>query len=267
MIDRLAQAVLDAHGRVSDEVPPVRPTIVGICGPVSVGKSTLAGEVARRIRVGWPAGRWPIGEESAGGRSAGADREQRGPGRSVTVVSTDGYLYPNAVLADRGLLDRKGEPETFDTDGLHRLLQDLRSGVADLSVPVYSHEAYDVLGRPVPLVPAEIVILEGIVVLQEPFRELLDLGVYLDADPDDVREWFVERLIEMVDALPVDSTSILSVFRQFDAAGRREAAVTTWEVFNVPNNLRNIEPTRASADVVVTLGPDHGIVGVEGALP
>lgn len=243
--------ILATHRLARSSSTPARCTIVGVGGPVAVGKSTFARELA----------------ESLGGRrhsvveSPVAEPSVAEP--SVAVVSCDGFLWPNAELQRRGLFERKGEPSTFDLERLAAFLGDVHDGVDGLPVPLYSHEDYDVAEDPVPFRAVDVLVVEGIVVLQKPIRRLLDLGIYLDADPDLTREWFVARLASIVEALPETSTNVLTFFRSLAPDELRAAAVATWEAFNVPNNERHIQPTRDGADAVVTKGTGHRVTSVE----
>jgi len=211
-----------------------RPVVVGIGGPVCVGKSTYSAALAERLR---------------------------GQGGIVTVVvAGDGFLWPNAVLAERGLLERKGFPESYDLLGASGFLDAVRSGDRDVVAPRYSHEDYDVVEGSEPVGTVDVVIFEGLVVLQQTFGPRLDLGVYLHAEHDVLRGWFVERFVRLVADLDEGSTSVLGLFRGLDETGLRQAAVGVWESYNVPNNRDHIEPMRDGADIVVELGPSHEIL-------
>ncbi|HMR97034.1 MAG TPA: hypothetical protein PKE05_15975 [Microthrixaceae bacterium] len=226
--------------RVSDLVADrnrartARPVVVGIGGPVCVGKSTYSAALAERLR---------------------------GQGGLVTiVVAGDGFLWPNAVLAERGILERKGFPESYDLLGASGFLDAVRSGDRDVVAPRYSHEDYDVVEGSEPVGTVDVVIFEGLVVLQQTFGPRLDLGVYLHAEHDVLRGWFVERFVRLVADLDEGSTSVLGLFRGLDETGLRQAAVGVWESYNVPNNRDHIEPMRDGADIVVELGPSHEIL-------
>ena len=149
---------------------PGRTRVLAIAGPVAVGKSTIAATLAARLR------------------SRGA---------SVEVLSTDGFLWPNDVLEARGLLDRKGRPETYDLDRLDALIIASRAGEPSLSAPVYSHQRYDVLDEPEVFARPDVLVVEGVVALQRRFG---DLGLYVDADVEDVEAWFVARMHDLVRA-------------------------------------------------------------------
>ena len=219
------------RARASGHRPP--PFVVGIAGPVSVGKSTLAARLLDDL--------------------AGLDGIA-----PVEVLGTDGFLFPNDELAARGLEMRKGFPESYDTGLIERTLDGLRTG-REVSVPVYSHETYDivpggvrVLGRP------GVLMLEGVNALQ--FRARLDFALYVDAPVAAIEEWYVARLVELVaDAPPNSFYAGWSGFtpEQVDALAR-----DIWRSINAVNLAEHIEPTRAVADVVVEKGPDHELLGV-----
>ena len=220
----LAQQILDTPvaGRVR---------VVGLAGGVGVGKSTwadaLVGEIRRR-------------------------------GSTAVVVSSDSFLHPNAVLDQLGLTLEKGSPASFDVDALVRFLTATRAGALPLEVPVHSHLTYDIDGRRT--VPAaEVVVLDGVNVLQPPIRALLDLAVYLDAEIADNRRWFLERFEQLRDAARDDARSF---YAQFVALSDEQCAAVanwTWDEMNLPNLLTHIQPTRRLADVVIHAAPDHSL--------
>jgi type I pantothenate kinase len=212
------------------------PFIVGVTGAVAVGKSTFAGELAAAIAA------WP-----------GAP--------AVDVVSTDGFLFTNAVLEGRGLLNRKGFPETYDVETFRAVLAAVRLGAAQ--VPVYSHTLYDIdpalarrLARP------DVLIVEGLG-LQDGAAALgLDVLIYLDADEGDVEAWFKARFIDLWRAAEADPTSFYARFRQMDEAQTRAFAGQVWQAINLPNLRQHIAPGRDVADLVVGKGADHAITSV-----
>jgi type I pantothenate kinase len=212
------------------------PFIVGVTGAVAVGKSTFAGELAAAVAAG-------------------------SGGPVVEVVSTDGFLFPNAVLEGRGLLNRKGFPETYDGETFRAVLATIRRGAAE--IPVYSHTLYDIdpalarrLERP------DVLIVEGLG-LQEGAAALgLDVLIYLDADETHVEAWFEDRFIDLWRAAEGDPTSFYARFRQMDEAQTRAFAGQVWQAINLPNLREHIAPGRGVADLVVRKGPDHALVGV-----
>ena len=212
------------------------PLIVGVTGAVAAGKSTFAGALRAAIEA------WP-------------ERP------SVEVVATDGFLHPNAVLEGRGLLNRKGYPESYDAAALRAALAALRAGPAEF--PSYSHTLYDIdpalarrLERP------DVLIVEGLG-LQEGAAALgLDLLIYLDADEANLEAWFEARFIEFWRAAESDPTSFYARFRHMDETQTRALAGQVWRAINLPNLREHIVHGRDIADIVVRKGPDHAILAV-----
>ena len=211
------------------------PFVLGVGGSVAVGKSTFAEGLSAlaSARNGW----------------------------DVTTIGTDGFLFPNRVLAERGLLERKGEPNTYDEAALLRVIAGIREGASALDVPRYSHRTFDVEpGGPVRV--GDVVIIEGVNALQPGLVVAYDLSVYLDADEEVIVGWFVERFLAMVAAADSDPESFYRRFVRLDGSGRESMARSVWSAINGPNLHRFVAPTRDSADVVVTLDADHGVVSV-----
>jgi type I pantothenate kinase len=224
-----------ALAAIATRLDPVPGTagVLTVAGAVAVGKSTIAAALAEELRA---------------------------RGRRVEVVSTDGFLHPNAVLLERGLLDRKGFPETYDLDRLDRLLDAARDGRTPLEVPVYSHEQYDVVAEPQQIDRPDVLVVEGIVALQRRFG---DLAVFIDADPDDIERWYVARFQDLVAAAADDPTSFYRGWIDLEPDEVADLARAVWGAVNGPNLIENIDPTRARADVIVHKGPDHRILSVE----
>jgi type I pantothenate kinase len=236
----LARVTDDFVGRV----PAKRPYVVAIAGSVAVGKST----VARLLRA--LLSRWP-------------DHSR------VELVTTDGFLYPNAVLAERGLSERKGFPESYDMRRMIRFLADIRStGRAD--APIYSHHVYDVMPGTMPIKQPDILIFEGLNVLQigegldgtpSPYTasDFFDLGLYIDAAPGDVARWFEQRFMLLRETAFTDPNAFfhpLAVMPEDQALG---IARRIWRDVNEANLVENIEPTRPRADVIIRKGADHRV--------
>ena len=211
------------------EYTPGTTAVVAVAGPVAVGKSTIAAGLAERLEA---------------------------TGAAVAVLATDGFLWPNAVLEARGLLDRKGRPETFDLDRLVALVAAVRAGAGTLSVPVYSHQRYDVLDEPEVVDRPDVLVVEGIVALQRP---VADLGVYVDAALDDVEAWFVARMHDLVRAGSDDPDSFYAGWADLGTDTVTDLARAVWTEVNLPNVQEDIAPTAADADVVVHKGPDHRV--------
>ena len=201
-----------------------QPLLVGVTGSVAVGKTWLAEAVAAALM----------------------------PPIRVATVSTDGFLYPNAVLEARGLVLKKGFPESYDGDAMLAALAALRHGAA--VVPVHSHISYDIdpaLRRQVG--PADIIIIEGLGLSGFPdgrsARAGLDLLIYLDADPADIQAWYVARFIGLWRAGADDPTSFYHRFAQLAAADVEMLARSTWDRINLPNLTGHIVHARDCADI------------------
>jgi type I pantothenate kinase len=218
-----------------------RPFIIGVTGAVAVGKSTFAGELAAAIET-WPGS--PV----------------------VEAVTTDGFLFPNAVLEGQGLLNRKGFPETYDGGALRAALAAIRQGPAPF--PTYSHVLYDVdpalarrLERPDVLIVEGLGLHEGAAVLG------LDMLIYLDADEAHIEAWFEERFIDLWRAAETDPASFYARFRHMDEAQTRALAGQVWRAINLPNLRQHIVQGRDVAELVVRKGADHQIQSVSERAP
>ena len=205
--------------------------IVGIAGGVAVGKSTLARTLAKRL-----AGEGP-----------------------VQVVATDGFLRSNQDLSGAGLIRRKGFPESYDLEAFHGFLADLATG-RPATMPVYSHVSYDIVPGATRTVEAGgVVIVEGVNVLQTAeARRMFGLTVYLDADPEHMRAWYLRRLEEIVANEP---NSLIAQIQ--DPAHRLALIEAAWRDINLVNLTDHIAPTAAQADVVIRKAADHTLVGME----
>ena len=222
------------------------PFILGVAGSVAVGKSTTA-RVLQALLARWPGT------------------------PSVALLTTDGFLLPNAKLSERGLMGRKGFPESYDTRSLLRVLSDLKAGRSRVEAPVYSHLVYDVVpGAGVVFERPDIVIVEGLNVLQParlphhgehiPFvSDFFDFSVYLDADETLLREWYIARFMRLRETAFRDP---LSYFARYAALGEPEALETAsrlWDTINLVNLRENILPTRQRAKLILTKGASHQI--------
>jgi type I pantothenate kinase len=203
------------------------PLIVGIGGGVAVGKSTAAAAVSELFPPG-----------------------------QVEVVATDGFLHPNAWLEARGLMHRKGFPESYDTDGVAAFLDAVRRGEPDLDVPVYDHVTYDVLAARRRISTPAVLVLEGVNALQ--FADRLDVSVYLHASEEAMEAWYLNRFLELCESPPPGS--FYEAFAGFDEVGRRAFGHDVWTEVHLVNLRECIRPTMARALIVVEKRADH-VVG------
>jgi len=213
---------------------------------VAVGKSTTA-RVLQQLLAHWP------------------------EHPNVALVTTDGFLHPTAELERRGLLSRKGFPESYDRRALLKFVVDIKSGKDQVPAPVYSHLTYDrVPGETVAVRQPDIVILEGLNVLQparvrEDTRTVLalsdyfDFGIYVDASTADVRSWYVDRFLRLRETAFADPASYFRRYADLSEEEARETALQIWDTINGPNLEQNILPTRSRATLVLRKDRDHSV--------
>ena len=222
------------------------PYIIGIGGSVAAGKSTTA-RVLKALLARWP----------------------NTP--KVDLVTTDGFLFPNAALEAEGLMQRKGFPESYDLPALLEFLTRIKAGDRSVPAPVYSHFSYDIVeGQHVVVDRPDILILEGLNVLQTgtmprdgeaiPFvSDFFDFSIYLDADVDVVEQWYVSRFLRLRTTAFRDPGSYFHRYAQLDDDAARETALGIWKSINFPNLVENVRPTRHRADLILRKGNDHRI--------
>lgn len=227
-------------GRSDGQVP----FIIGIAGSVAVGKSTTA-RVLRALLARW------------------TDHPR------VDLVTTDGFLLPNAELNKRGLMERKGFPESFDTARLLNFLNDVKSGKSNVRAPVYSHFHYDVVpGQEVVVDRPHVLIVEGLNVLQParlpkdgqaiPFvSDFFDFSIYIDADVSVIEKWYVARFMRLRQTAFRDPAAYFHRYASLSDEEARQRALHIWKTINFKNLEENILPTRQRAGLIIRKGANH----------
>ncbi|MBS3850384.1 type I pantothenate kinase [Devosia sp. J2-20] len=226
------------------------PFIIGVAGSVAVGKSTTA-RILQALLQRWPAS------------------------PKVDLVTTDGFLHPNAELEKRGIMARKGFPESYDRARFVQFLADIKSGKTNVKVPVYSHMVYDVVpDSEVTIEQPDILIVEGLNILQPgelpkngaPIlfaSDFIDFSIYIDAEVDDLEAWFMERFFRLRETAFKDPTSFFRRFAEMSEEEAGEFGRMVWRTINLPNLLDNVLPTRGRADLILKKGKSHHIEDVK----
>lgn len=222
------------------------PFVVAVAGSVAVGKSTIA-RLLRELMSRWP----------------GTPR--------VELVTTDGFLYPNAELERRGLMARKGFPESYDRRAMVDFLSEVKSGAPEVRAPFYSHMRYDIIPDAyVTVRRPDVVIVEGLNVLAPPpaphdvaVSDLFDFSIYVDADVDHIESWFVSRFLALRQSAFSNPNSFFRVFADISDEEAVEQALGFWREINLPNLRENVEPTRHRAKLVLNKAADHTVESVQ----
>lgn len=252
-LSRLLSLYVEAAGalhRAQEEfldrpTPPRTPFVIGLAGSVAVGKSTTA-RVLQQMLAHWPAH------------------------PKVALVTTDGFLYPNAELERRGILHRKGFPESYDRKALLKFVIDIKSGRDEVEAPVYSHLTYDVTDEKVTVSRPDIVIVEGLNVLQPAqnrpdgrtglaVSDFFDFSIYVDAGTNDIRQWYTERFLRLRETAFRDPQSYFAKYAGLTGEESVAEAGRIWDEINGPNLSQNVAPSRSRATLVLRKGHDHSV--------
>ena len=229
---------------------PKVPYVIGVAGSVAVGKSTFA-RILQALLARWP------------------DHPK------VDLITTDGFLHPNRVLEERGIMNRKGFPESYDTRRLLQFLRDLKSGAPEATAPVYSHVVYDIVeGEEVVVRQPDIVIIEGLNVLQvgaltegaqitEFVSDYFDFSIFIDAAVGDIEQFYVQRFLTLCETVFQNPDSFFQHYAHLTRDQATETARFIWREINGKNLRENIEPTKTRASLMLTKGSDHRVTSVK----
>ena len=248
LLNLYVSATQDLHkvsARFLGTIAPKVPYIIGIAGSVAVGKSTFA-RILQALLAQWP------------------DHPK------VDLITTDGFLYPNRVLEERGIMNRKGFPESYDTRALLDVLRRIKSGEEVVEAPVYSHVVYDIVpNERVVLRGPDIVIIEGLNVLQtrsdapEFVSDYFDFSIYIDADEPDIEQWYVDRFLALRASVFKNPDSFFRFYAELSDEKAIATARRIWREINGLNLRENIAPTRERASLVVHKTADHRVDQVQ----
>ena len=238
---KLHRATSNFLGERSAKVP----FIIGIAGSVAVGKSTVS-RLLRELLARWE----------------GTPK--------VALITTDGFLYPNAELEKRSLMHRKGFPESYDRLALLNFVADIKSGKENVKAPVYSHLTYDLVpGKFENVSSPDVVIIEGLNVLQSPeadqettLSDYFDFKIYVDAETKNISNWFLNRFYELRESAFTNPESYFHRYAKMPIEKALERANEIWDTINLPNLIENILPTRSRATLVLRKGDQHAVESV-----
>ncbi|MDI9588430.1 MAG: type I pantothenate kinase [Acidobacteriota bacterium] len=249
-VDSSRRLSRDRHYFLHEPDHPAVPFIIGVAGSVAVGKSSTARLLRELLR------RWPHTPR-------------------VQLIATDGFLHPNKVLQERGIMEKKGFPESYDRIALMEFMSAVKSGKDEVYAPVYSHLSYDIVPGQYEVVSRpDILIVEGLNVLQ-PARtavgqtgavavsDYFDFSIYVDADPADIEAWYINRFLKLRGTAFVEDQSYFRSYANLDDEDAVERARAIWRKINLPNLVDNIEPTRDRATLVIRKGSDHRVTSLK----
>lgn len=230
---------------LGEQAPTPTPFVIGIAGSVAVGKSTVARLLQLLLQ------RW--------------EHTPR-----VDLVTTDGFLYPNAVLEEKGIMARKGFPESYDRQALLSFLAAVKSGAPDVTAPVYSHVVYDIVpGKILHVEAPDILIVEGVNVLQPPrlhpgtlgvsVSDYFDFSIYVDAEESDIEQWYVDRFLTLRQTAFSREDSFFRTYASLTDTEAETTARMVWSAINLPNLRENIAPTCERATMIFHKDQDHRV--------
>ncbi|CAB4547272.1 MAG: type I pantothenate kinase [Actinobacteria bacterium] len=236
------QSLHDSEANFLGERAKRVPFIIGVAGSVAVGKSTVA-RLLRELLSRWE----------------GTPK--------VALVTTDGFLYPNAELEHRDLMSRKGFPESYDRKALLKFVSDIKSGEPKVQAPVYSHLAYDIVPNEfISIDQPDVLIIEGLNVLQTPEKDqplalsdFFDFKIFVDADADDIKHWYLERFKKLRAGAFTNPKSFFHRYAELEFEDALATAEGFWENINLPNLIENIAPTLSRATLVLQKDKDHAV--------
>ena len=235
---KLHQATSNFLGSQSGRVP----FIIGVAGSVAVGKSTVS-RLLKELLSRWE----------------GTPQ--------VELITTDGFLYPNEELEKRGIMHRKGFPESYDRLALLKFVADIKSGAAETTAPVYSHLSYNIVpGETATVTRPDVLIIEGLNVLQSPgtgqdvaLSDFFDFKIYVDAATENITEWFLNRFYKLRESAFTNPASYFHRYAEMDVEKALARANEIWSTINLPNLVENILPTRSRATLVLQKGSNHQV--------
>jgi type I pantothenate kinase len=218
------------------------PFIIGVAGSVAVGKSTVSRLLKELLS------RWPTTPR-------------------VSLVTTDGFLYPNSVLEEKGLMAKKGFPESYDRLALLKFVADIKSGKEEVRAPVYSHLTYDIVpGSELVVNSPDVVIVEGLNVLQPPaigqevaLSDYFDFQIYVDAPTDEIESWYLDRFKQLRESAFRNPESYFHKYAEMPMEDALDRAKEIWRTINLPNLLENIISTKSRATLVLQKGVKHRV--------
>jgi len=236
------QRLHQTSGEFLDRTAKRTPFIIGVAGSVAVGKSTVSRLLKELLS------RWPTTP-------------------SVALVTTDGFLYPNSVLEEKGLMTKKGFPESYDRLALLKFVADIKSGKEEVKAPLYSHLTYDIVpGADITVNSPDVVIVEGLNVLQPPaigqevaLSDYFDFQIYVDAPTEEIESWYLDRFKQLRESAFRNPESYFHKYAELPMEDALDRAKEIWRTINLPNLLENIISTKSRATLVLQKGIKHRV--------